>query len=136
MRQSVPKVLLLGNGPDGSNVSEILARFASVTTSQQVPAVFPVSEEGYDAIFSQWQFAGGTWRDLLKKTEELGVKSPVIVLSHCGSEEQWIEALQEGAFDFLVPPYMNYQILAVLEHAIASRRSAEESRSPIAAGKR
>jgi len=122
MREASPKVLFVGNGPDGSNVADILGRFAAVTQVQDVPTVF--AEDRFDAVFCGWKFAKGTWRDVLERAQKLDPKTPVIVLSHCGCEEQWIEALQAGAFDFLVPPYTSYQILSVLEHAIASRRSA------------
>jgi DNA-binding NtrC family response regulator len=125
MRQASPKVLFVGNGPDGSDVLEILGRFAAVTQAQEMPVLLPGGEEEkYDAIFCGWKFAKGTWRDVLEQTKKLDPQAAVIVLSHCGCEEQWIEALQAGAFDFLVPPYTGYQILAVLEHAIASRRGA------------
>jgi FixJ family two-component response regulator len=45
---------------------------------------------------------------------------PLVVLSRCGCEKEWIEVLEAGAFDFLVPPYTSSQILAVLEHALTS----------------
>ena len=57
----------------------------------------------------------------MEKVEKPHLRIPVIVLSRCGGEKQWVEVLQAGAFDLLVPPYNSYQILAVLEHALASR---------------
>jgi DNA-binding NtrC family response regulator len=122
MRQTSPNVLLVGSDPDGSKVEETLTRFAGVTRVPGIQDAFStVAPDACDAVFCQWEFTGGTWRDVLKKVGELRLQIPVIVLSRCGGERQWVEVLQAGAFDLLVPPYTNYQILAVLEHALASR---------------
>jgi DNA-binding NtrC family response regulator len=126
MRQGIPKVLFIGNGPDGARITEILSRFSSVTQVHSVPREFPATD-AYDAVFCEWECGGkGTWKEVLDRTAKLDRGIPVIVLNHSGCEKQWVEVLQAGAFDFLVPPYTSYQILAVLEHAITSRRKMSE----------
>lgn len=121
MRQTVPKVLFIGSNSDGAEVAEILAQFASVTRALTVPSALPVEgTEAYDAVFCDWDCADGTWRGVLSKLKELNLQIPLIVLSRCGCEKEWVEVLEAGAFDFLVPPYTSTQILAVLEHALAS----------------
>jgi DNA-binding NtrC family response regulator len=121
MRQTIPKVLFIGSNSDGADVAEILAQFASVTRVLRVPTALPTQEtEAYDAVFCDWDCADGTWRDVLSKLKELHLPIPLIVLSRCGCEKEWIEVLEAGAFDFLVPPYTSTQLLAVLEHALAS----------------
>lgn len=120
MRQTIPKVLFIGNH-DGAEVAEILARFASVTRVLRVPSVLPKEEtEAYDAVFCDWDCADGAWKDVLLKLKEMKLQIPLVVLSRCGCEKEWVEALEAGAFDFLVPPYTATQILAVLEHALES----------------
>jgi DNA-binding NtrC family response regulator len=121
MRQAIPRVLFIGSNSNGADAAEILAQFASVTRVLTVPAALPTQErEAYDAVFCDWDCADGTWRDVLSKLKELHLPIPLIVLSRCGCEKEWIEVLEEGAFDFLVPPYTSTQLLAVLEHALAS----------------
>jgi FixJ family two-component response regulator len=82
--------------------------------------------EAYAAVFCNWDCADGTWRDVLSKLKELNLQTPLVVLSRCGCEKEWVEVLEAGAFDFLVPPYTSAQILAVLEHAIASSQPRME----------
>ena len=121
MRQTIPKVLVIGSNSNGADVAEILAQFASVTRVLTVPTALPKEEtERYDAVFCNWDCADGTWRDVLSKLKELNLQIPLIVLSRCGCEKEWVEVLEAGAFDFLVPPYTSAQILSVLEHAMAS----------------
>ncbi len=122
MTQTSPKVLFVGSDADDGHVAEILTRFAAVTRVPRIQdALSAAKENPYDAVFCPWEFAGGTWREVLQKAQKLGPPIPVIVLSRWAGEKQWVEVLQAGAFDLLVPPYTHYQILAVLEHALASR---------------
>ena len=121
MRITIPKVLYIGSNSNGTDVAELLAQFAAVTRVLTVPTALPSGEtEAYDAVFCNWDCADGTWRDVLSRLKELRLQIPLIVLSRCGCEKQWIEVLEAGAFDFLVPPYSSTQLLAVLEHALAS----------------
>ena len=123
MRATSPKVLFVGCDPDGFDVAKILTRFSFVTRVPTIQDAFSIAEEdAYDAVVCPWEFPGGTWRDVLEKVGEMRLQIPVIVLSRCGGETQWVEVLEAGAFDLLVPPFTNYQVLAVLEHALASRR--------------
>ena len=99
MRQTIPKVLFIGND-DGAEVAEILAQFASVTRVLTVPTALPKEREAYDAVFCDWDCADGTWRDVLLKLKELSLQIPLVVLSRCGCEKEWVEVLDAGAFDF------------------------------------
>lgn len=124
MRQTIPKVLLIGSNCEGADVAEILRQFASVTRVSMVPTVLP--EENYDAVFCVWDCAEGPWKDIMPKVQELHLEAPIVVLSRCGREKEWIEVLESGAFEFLVPPYTSAQILAVLEHAVACSQARKE----------
>jgi len=121
MKKTIPKVLFIGSDSDGAGAAEILEQFASVTRVLTVPTALPTEKtEAYDAVFCDWDCADGTWRDVLLKLKELNLQIPLIVLSRCGCEKEWVEVLEAGAFDFLVPPYTSTQILGVLEQALAS----------------
>ena len=118
--QTNPKVLLLGSGPEASLLAEILAPFAVVTRLEKIPEAFkPLEGENYNALFCPWEFPEGTWRTVLEEVQNRGLDVPVIVFCHWGGEREWTEVLEAGAFDLLVPPYSSYQMLAVLEHALA-----------------
>jgi DNA-binding NtrC family response regulator len=123
------KVLLLGSGPEASLLAEFLAPFAVVTRLEKVPKAFkPLEGENYNALFCPWEFPEGTWRTVLEEVQNRGLEVPVIVFCHCGGEREWTEVLEAGAFDLLVPPYSSYQMLAVLEHALACGHGMREQR--------
>jgi len=121
--QPYSKVLLLGGDEDWSVLEEMLAQYAVVTGVGKVSdALALLKEEDYDVLFCQGELADGTWRTVLEEIQNRRLEVPVIVFCHCGGEREWIEVLEAGAFDLLVPPYSAYQTMAVLEHALASRR--------------
>ena len=127
LMQAYPKVLVLGSDPDASFLAETLAPFAEVKRLEKIPKAFkPLGEENYDAVFCPWESPEGTWRTVLESIQKLRLEVPLIVFCHCGGEREWIEVLEAGAFDLLVPPYSSYQMLAVLEHALASRRGVAD----------
>ena len=57
--------------------------------------------------------------DLRKPDPDL----PVIVVSRTGEEKEWIEVIEVGAFDLLVPPYCERTVLPVPIQAAVSREA-------------
>ncbi len=70
--------------------------------------------------------------DLLREAKPLGVDT--ILLSGFGTLETALEAVKEGAFDFLSKPWNNEELKALVSRALARRQSgrpgAEEAASP------
>lgn len=56
-----------------------------------------------DVLFCGESFQGGTWRDALAAVRAHDLDLSVIVLSRTGAEKEWMEVLEAGAFNLLVP---------------------------------
>jgi DNA-binding NtrC family response regulator len=56
---------------------------------------------------------------------------PVILLSRIGGESEWLEVIEMGAFDLLVPPYDESYVLSLIEHAAASRLARQWHPLPV-----
>jgi DNA-binding NtrC family response regulator len=69
---------------------------------------------------SGWSFHKGTWNDALEQVRQRSPNLPVIVFCRSGGEQEWVEVLEAGGFDLLVPPYQKDTVLPVLEHAVVS----------------
>ncbi len=65
--------------------------------------------------------------DLLRAAKPLGVDT--ILLSGFGTLETAIEAVREGAFDFLSKPWNNEELKALVSRALARRQSSGHSRT-------
>ncbi len=63
--------------------------------------------------------------DLLREAKPLGVDT--ILLSGFGTLETAIEAVREGAFDFLSKPWNNEELKALVTRALARRQSSGQS---------
>jgi len=57
-----------------------------------------------DAIFLSWHLPGLSGSQVLRRIEESGCVAPVVVLTPPGELEVGIEAMRQGAYDFLVRP--------------------------------
>ncbi|MBI4458583.1 MAG: hypothetical protein HY648_00820, partial [Acidobacteria bacterium] len=79
-----------------------------------------LAKDAYDAMFCGWSYHQGTWQDALKEVLQQCPELPVIVFCRAGGEREWLEALEAGAFDLLVAPYVKRNVYPLLEHAIAS----------------
>jgi DNA-binding NtrC family response regulator len=120
------KVLVLGNEPEASELTEHLAPGVMVTKAHTLSETTELLDSGHhDLLFCQWECSGGTWRAALAEIQNRRIEVPVIVFCHCGGESDWVEVLNTGAFDLLVPPYSAQEVNAAVEHALASRNERD-----------
>ncbi|MBI3894974.1 MAG: response regulator [Acidobacteria bacterium] len=119
---SKPKVLLLSSDEaETSLLKEILGDRVVLKSIKSLTELRSILEsDNYDAMFCGWSFHQGTWHEALGQIKQRYPNLPVIVFSRAGGEKEWLEALEAGAFDLLVAPYMKRNVLPVLEHAVAS----------------
>ena len=121
--ERMPKVLVVDGGQECGCLQSNLQELSEVVlVSGLDEAVGKLRTEQFDAVFSAWELADGTWADLMAALREQGVEVPAIVFYHCAGEAEWMKALDAGAFDLLAPPFDKYKLSVVLEHALASRQ--------------
>lgn len=56
-------------------------------------------------VFTEAQLPDGTWQDVLRLAEESAAAVSVIVVSRLVDVRLYIEAIEQGACDFIVPPF-------------------------------
>ena len=66
--------------------------------------------------------------DILKKLTEAGNQVPVLFLSGASESQQIIDALQEGAYEFLLKPVAPQALLDCLSRAFESEHQKEQVR--------
>lgn len=70
-------------------------------------------------IFTDTDLSDGTWSDILRLADMRDV--PVIVVSRFVDLPLYLEVLESGAADYIVPPFRDADVLYVLEGALLSR---------------
>ena len=117
-----PNVLLLtSDAREAAELQRLLSRYVVLTCAGTLEELLELLENGrYDALFCAWSFDSGTWKEALQEVQKRYPGIPLIVLSPCGAEREWLEVLDAGAFDLLAMPYQERMFLAVIEQAGAS----------------
>jgi DNA-binding NtrC family response regulator len=121
-----PNILLIGD--DAARMTRLratLRKTARVSRAEDLPqALRRLAEDNFETVFSDWRFHCGTWREAVNSIGELYPDLPVIVV--CDSDglvrgsREWLDAMETGAFDLLLPNHREFEVLSLLEQAVAS----------------
>ena len=105
-----------------------------VKATQPDKAIELLHGEPFDLLLSDINLeAKKDGLDLLREAKPLGVDT--ILLSGFGTLETAIEAVRDGAFDFLSKPWNNEELKALVTRALARRQSSGQGVVPNVAGK-
>ena len=80
-----------------------------------------------DMIFLDVRMPGMNGIEVLKKIKERTRNTPVVVMTAFGDSDSAIEAMKEGAFDYLIKPFEDGQLKEVIEKAIISAKLHREA---------
>ncbi|GHA54066.1 sigma-54-dependent transcriptional regulator [Pontibacter akesuensis] len=138
MSKTACKVLVVDDEEDILLAGKLLLKqhFAVVKTTSdpyQIPAL--MQEHGFDVVLLDMNYSTGATSSKegfhwLKQIQQLSPKTTVILMTAYGDIEMAVRALKEGATDFVLKPWQNEKLVAVLktacQHGSASvKRSAE-----------
>lgn len=76
----------------------------------------------YDVILLDLRMPGMSGMEVLQKLLELDAKTPVIMMTAFGTTDTAIQAIKNGAFDFVLKPFDIEEIQRVVQHAADARR--------------
>jgi response regulator RpfG family c-di-GMP phosphodiesterase len=118
---------------DESRITDILARFfrekgheVSGTTRGE-EALDLVLAGGVDLLVTDIAMQGFSGLDLLKRVKAAGVMTPVIITTGNPSHSSAVQALREGAYDYVVKPFHLEEILERADRALMDKRIREEN---------
>lgn len=81
-----------------------------------------LEENAYDALVSDLRMPGMDGMQLLRWVREEGPDLPVIMISAHGDIRDAVEAMREGAYDYLVKPFDPDELLLKVRKAVENRR--------------
>ena len=81
----------------------------------------------FDLLLCDLYLQDGTGLDLLREHHTRPNAAPVVMFTAQGSVETAVEAIREGAFDYLAKPFKIQDLLTLVERALESARQAEGS---------
>jgi len=76
-----------------------------------------------DLIMTDVSLPDGTWEDVLSSANSVPATVPVIVVSHIVEMALYLDVLQSGAYDFIVPPISFWDLAYIIRGALLKRWS-------------
>lgn len=118
---------------DEADITDILSRFFREkghevfgTTSAE-EALGKVMERASDLVITDIAMKGLSGMDLLSRIKASGLPVPVIITTGNPSHHSAVQALREGAHDYVIKPFHLEEILERAERALAQKRIREEN---------
>ena len=88
-----------------------------------------IQKNEYDLIFCDIKMTVIDGLDVLSRTIKLNVETPIIMISGHGNIETAVQAIKDGAFDFIEKPLDLNRILVTLRNATDRNKLVEETKS-------
>ncbi len=111
------------------NCTRILTKLGYEVITEQKPAsaLARVGRGHLDLILTDLRMPEMDGLELLRAIRRVDVEVPVILMTAFATIETAVEAIKEGAFDYVTKPFSAEQLRVVIERALAQRRLTEEN---------
>lgn len=105
-----------------------LSGYEVVTVSDGREAMEISRREPFDLVLSDvfMQDIGGL--ELVRQYREINPSTPIILMTAQGSLETAVEAVEQGAYDFIAKPFKIDEVLALVERALSRTSGASPAR--------
>ncbi len=104
-------------------------RYDVTTIADSEQAVTAIESGEYDLIISDLSMPGMSGMTLLRKAQTVTPEVPFVIFSAYGSVETVVEAMREGAFDFIEKPFKADRLKVVVEKSLSHRNLFKEKKA-------
>jgi len=113
----------------------VLKRFGlRVSTAEDgLHAMAKFRQDLYDLVIADVKMPRMSGMELLKEIKKIAPRTPVVLLTAYGTIEGAVNAMKEGAFDYIEKPFSPEVLEEVVRRALASRAEALRGQRPIIA---
>jgi two-component system response regulator HydG len=84
---------------------------------------------GVDLVLSDLKMPGLTGLELLQHVKATGLDADVVLLTAFGTVEEAVQAMKDGAVDFLTKPFQRAQLIRVIRKALERRELIQQNRA-------
>ncbi len=82
--------------------------------------------EGYDVVLTDLRMPGCDGMQLLRWVRAAQPDTPTVMLTAHGTVDIAVEAMREGAFDFITKPFEDAELSAIVEKAVSQREANQQ----------
>jgi DNA-binding NtrC family response regulator len=83
-----------------------------------------LGEAAFDGVLSDLKLKDGSGIELLTWMNEQGLKTPVVIMTAYATTETTVQALNQGAVDFITKPFKHEDLIATLKGLLATAEPA------------
>ncbi len=116
-------------------INETLRRsgYSITTAGSGMEAVRKLKEKYYQLVITDMRMPEVSGLDLLRKVKNLAPQTPVILLTAYGTIQNAVDAMRDGAYDYLLKPFSAESLENIVRRALdsAPRRSEKMSHAII-----
>jgi len=105
-----------------------MAGYEAVVCDNATRAIALLKSERFDLVFSDVVMPGKDGLSMLAEVRELGIATPIIMVSGQATVDMAVRATRLGAVDFLEKPVSSDKLLLTVENALRLVRLEEENR--------
>ena len=130
--QDMERILILDDDADmaeGSSRMLAGAGYECVTVTDPRRALTMIEEERPDLLLTDLRMPGMDGLELLRQAHREDPRLPVVILTAYATVESAVEAVKNGAFEYLQKPFSGEQLRQVVERALSQRRLELENRN-------
>src|SRR5262245_20247178 len=132
LRASSPTLLVVDDEPSNlESLERIFARegLAVVTAPDGREGLEILRKRRIDVLLTDLMMPGISGVDLLKAVRQISPETEVVLMTAYGSVENAVEAMREGAYDFITKPLKRAQVVRVVGKAIEKQCLVVENRA-------
>ena len=122
MASHIPRVLVVDDEEEIRKIlSSILEKegFTVITAPDGQQAMEKICFDTPDAVLLDIQMPGLNGMDVLKKIKAIDDNLPVVLVTAYANTHQAVQAMKEGAYDYLAKPFDNNEVVWVTSRALA-----------------
>jgi DNA-binding NtrC family response regulator len=126
---SMEKILLID---DDEGLLHFLKRFFlrkgfDVTACENPKsAIDAISRQNFNLVMLDYKMPEMNGLDVLKEIKKIDTKTPVILMTAYGTTDLAIEAMKQGAYDYLVKPFDQLDLTRIVGEALAVNRQMKD----------
>ncbi|MBI5118427.1 sigma-54-dependent Fis family transcriptional regulator [Candidatus Poribacteria bacterium] len=128
--RTLAKILVVDDGDTQRQIiSDVLtrAKYGVAQASSTAEAIEEVTQNHLDLIITDLKMEDGNGIDVLREAKRLSPETEVIVMTAYGSIESAVEAMREGAHDYITKPFDKDVLLVSVQRALEHKRLREEN---------
>ncbi|GAB4419254.1 MAG: sigma-54 dependent transcriptional regulator [Thermodesulfovibrionales bacterium] len=102
--------------------------FEVITETNPSEAIKSIKGNKFDLIITDFYMPEMNGLELIEEVKKTNPEVDVIVMTAYASIDNAVEAMRRGAYDYIVKPFQNEDLLISIERVLEKRRLAEENR--------